>query len=160
LTRIRELKRARYLAPLAALALVGGTMVACGGGDDDGDDPTATATTAASSPAATTTTAAAQPTATATQPAATATTQAAGVTIQVADILFAPDDETVPVGTEVTWRWAGELPHSVVGEFNGQEVKSEQQTSGTFRFTFASAGTFEYECGVHGKAMTGRIVVQ
>ncbi|MGH2607806.1 MAG: cupredoxin domain-containing protein [Tepidiformaceae bacterium] len=157
--RIRELRRARYLAPLAALALVGGTMVACGDDDDDDDNPTAAATTAVSSPAATTTTAAAQPTATATQPPATATT-AAGVTIQVADILFNPDDETVPVGTEVTWQWAGDLPHSVIGEFAGEDVESEQQTSGTFRFTFESAGTFDYICGVHGQAMTGRIVVQ
>ncbi len=156
--RFWKLRRAGYLAPVAALALVGGALAACGDDDDDddGETPTGAATTAVSSPAATTT-----PTTPPTQ-AATATTPAGpeGVTIQVADILFNPDEETVPVGTEVTWQWVGELPHSVVGEFNGEDVESNQQVSGAFRFTFTSAGTFEYQCGVHGASMSGQIVVE
>jgi plastocyanin len=148
---------ARFLVPVAALALLGGTMVACGDDDDDDDEPTAAATTAASSPATTTTTAA-QPTATtAAQPTATT---AAGTTIRVEDNVFVPGDVTVAVGDEVTWQWAGALPHSVEGEFNGEDVESEQQISGAFSFTFESAGTFEYICGVHGQSMAGRIVVQ
>ena len=156
---------ARYLVPLAALALLGATMVACG--DDDDDEPTAAATTAASSPPATRTTAAAQPTATtAAQPTATtaaqptATTAQGATPIRVEDNAFAPESRTVTVGTEVTWQWAGSNPHSVVGTFNGAAVESATQTSGTFKFTFASAGTFEYQCGVHGQSMSGRIVVQ
>jgi plastocyanin len=146
LIRFWDFRRARYLAPLAAVALVGGTMVACGDDDDDDDDGTATraATTAA-----------------ATQPVSDPTTATAtGTRISVGDNVFDPDEETVPVGTEVTWQWAGSNPHSVVGTFNGEDVESETQTSGTFEFTFDSAGTFEYQCGVHGAAMAGRIEVE
>jgi plastocyanin len=160
LIRFWEFRKAGYLMPLAALALVGAVLVACGDDDDDDDNgtPTGAATTAVNSPAATTTTAAA----TATQAAATATAPAEeGVTIQVGDNFFAPDEETVAVGTEVTWEWGGNaVPHSVVGTFNGEDVESEIQDSGMFSFTFESAGTFEYECGVHGAAMSGRIVVE
>jgi plastocyanin len=169
LIRIWNSKMARYLVPLAALALLGATMVACGDDDDD-DEPTAAATTAASSPPATTTTAAAQPPATTTTAAAqptattaaqpTATTAQGATPIRVEDNAFAPESRTVTVGTEVTWQWAGSNPHSVVGTFNGAAVESATQTSGTFKFTFASAGTFEYQCGVHGQSMSGSIVVQ
>ena len=147
--RLWEFRRAGYLAPLAALALVGGTMVACGDDDDDDDDGgNETATRAAT-------------TAAATQPAGNPTTATAtGVRISVGDNVFDPDEETVPVGTEVTWQWAGSNPHSVVGTFNGEDVESETQTSGTFEFTFDAAGTFEYQCGVHGAAMSGEIVVE
>ena len=158
LIRIWNSKRARYLVPIAALALLGATMVACGDDDDDDDEPTAAATTAASSPATTTTTTAAQPTPTTAAQPTTAT--ATGTTIRVEDNVFVPGDVTVAVGEEVTWQWAGELPHSVEGEFGGEDVESDQQVSGTFRFTFDTAGTFEYICGVHGQAMAGRIVVQ
>lgn len=133
-------------------------MVACGD-DDDGDDPTTAATTAAGSPAARTTTAAVQPTTTTAQPTAT-TAQSGAVTIRVEDNAFAPESRTVPVGTEVTWQWAGSNPHSVVGTFAGAAVSSPTQNSGTFKFTFTSAGTFAYQCGVHGQTMSGTIVVQ
>ncbi|MEX0784363.1 MAG: cupredoxin domain-containing protein [Dehalococcoidia bacterium] len=165
--RFSGLRKARYLAPLGALALLGGTMSACGDDDDDDDDPTTAATTAASSPAATTTTAAAQPTATTAQPTATTaaqptatTAQPGATTIRVEDNAFAPESRTVTVGSEVTWQWAGSNPHSVVGTFAGAAVNSPQQTTGTFKFTFASAGTFSYICGVHGQSMSGQIVVQ
>jgi hypothetical protein len=31
--------------------------------------------------------------------------------------------------------------------------------SGTYSVTFANAGTYRYDCSVHGQAMTGTIVV-
>lgn len=150
-----HLKRAVYLVPIAALALTAMAMAACGDDDDGGNQPTAAATTAVSSPAA-------SPTSAATRPAAASptTAQSTGTTIRLEDNVFVPDNTTIAVGTEVTWQWAGQAPHSVEGTFNGQQVKSTQQVNGTFRFTFASAGTFAYQCGVHGAAMSGRIVVQ
>jgi plastocyanin len=34
------------------------------------------------------------------------------------------------------------------------------QTSGTYSFTFTVAGTYTYDCIIHGVAMNGRIVVR
>jgi hypothetical protein len=33
------------------------------------------------------------------------------------------------------------------------------KNSGTYVATFATAGTYRYQCAVHGSAMTGRVVV-
>ena len=83
------------------------------------------------------------------------------ISIQVADNSFAPANLTVPKGTKVTWDWAGTNPHSVVGTWAGSAVQSAQQRgSGTFAFTFEAAGTFNYQCGVHGAAMAGKVTVK
>ena len=83
------------------------------------------------------------------------------ISIQVADNSFVPANLTVPKGTKVTWDWAGMNAHSVVGTWAGSAVQSAQQTgSGTFAFTFEAAGTFNYQCGVHGAAMAGKVTVK
>lgn len=83
------------------------------------------------------------------------------VTVAIADNSFTPSNATVAVGGTVTWEWSGEFPHSVVGEFAGEAVESETLTgSGSFSFTFEEAGTFDYQCGVHGEAMSGTVVVE
>ncbi len=33
-------------------------------------------------------------------------------------------------------------------------------TSGTYSFTFTTAGTYTYDCAVHGASMTGTVVVR
>ena len=135
-----RLAQAALLA--AALASIALTAGACG---DDDDDDTADATAPAG--------------ATATNPAATRPAEGA-VTIGVADNNFEPANQTVQRGTKVTWTWTGRNPHSVEGKFAGADVKSPQQSSGKFEFTFSQAGTFEYQCGVHGAAMSGKLTVQ
>ena len=83
------------------------------------------------------------------------------VTVAIADNSFTPAEVTVAVGGTVTWEWSGEFPHSVVGEFAGETVESEQLTgTGTFSYTFEEAGTFDYQCGVHGEAMSGTVGVE
>jgi plastocyanin len=73
----------------------------------------------------------------------------------------ASEEVTVAVADNVTWEWSGEFPHSVVGEFAGETVESDQMTgTGTFSYTFEEAGTFEYQCGVHGEAMSGTVTVE
>ena len=71
-----------------------------------------------------------------------------------------PAVDTIPVGSTVTWTWTGALPHGVrsVGApaFTGSETKTG---SGTYVATFNTAGTYRYDCSVHGQAMTGTIVV-
>lgn len=81
--------------------------------------------------------------------------------VEVVDVLFRPDEVTIDVGGKVVWTWSGRLPHEVVGTFNGAEVKSPRLTgSGTFEYTFATAGEFEYSCGVHGTGMAGKVIIQ
>ena len=99
---------------------------------------------------------------TATAPAQTSSTARPGlITIQIADNSFSPANLTVPKGTKVTWAWSGRNPHSVKGTWLNGPVESLQMTGkGAFEFTFEADGTFEYQCGVHGAAMTGRVTVK
>lgn len=70
-----------------------------------------------------------------------------------------PAVDTVRVGGTVTWTWQP-------GNHNVQSVgvpsfpSSVTQGTGTYSFTFNSAGTYLYECIVHGSAMSGRVVVR
>jgi plastocyanin len=132
----------RFALAGAALALLSSVAVACGDDDDDDDDDSPTATSAAAlSP--------------------TIASSSDSAQIAVADIVFSPGALTISPGTTVTWSWSGDLPHSVVGEFDGENVASDTMTgSGSFEFTFESAGTFNYQCGVHGASMSGTITVE
>ena len=72
--------------------------------------------------------------------------------------------DTVAVGGTVTWTWTntGDIPHSV--ESLGSPIfrNSIIQTGDgkTHEATFHSAGTYQYDCAIHGQAMTGTIVVR
>lgn len=67
--------------------------------------------------------------------------------------------DTVAVGGTVTWQWQAGI-HSVASTGAPSFPSSGTQNSGTYVFTFASAGTYTYECAVHGILMTGRVIVQ
>lgn len=82
------------------------------------------------------------------------------IAVQVADNSFSPANLTVPKGTKVTWNWTGRNSHSVTGSFAGTSVESSVQKSGSFAFTFDKPGTFDYQCGVHGAAMTAKVTVK
>jgi plastocyanin len=75
-----------------------------------------------------------------------------------------PAVDTVAAGTTVTWTWTntGSTPHSVQSEGSPGFTSSATETGNgmTHTFTFVTAGTYTYDCAVHGSAMTGRIVVQ
>lgn len=76
-------------------------------------------------------------------------------TVVLKNIKFVPEDITVNTGDTVTWQWDdGTVPHDV----DGGEFKSEIQEKGTFQYTFAEAGMFEYKCNVH-PTMTGSVEV-
>jgi plastocyanin len=88
--------------------------------------------------------------------------------VTLANQLFSPSTLSVTKGTTVTWVWndcgggggygTGTcVQHSVV--FDDGTSGSPLQDTGTFTRTFGTAGTFSYHCGVHGSAMTGKIVV-
>jgi len=59
----------------------------------------------------------------------------------------------------VTWTWAGGS-HSVESTGSPSFTTSSTQASGTYAFTFTTAGSYSYICGVHGASMSGRVVVQ
>jgi plastocyanin len=72
-----------------------------------------------------------------------------------------PAVDTIPVGGTVTWTWSGSLPHSVQSVGSASFASSSTLTgSGTYGVQFTTAGTYQYNCAVHGAAMTGTIVVR
>ncbi len=73
-----------------------------------------------------------------------------------------PAVDTVPVGGAVRWVWTGSLPHSVASLGTPSFTSSAVLTGSpnTYTVTFQAAGTYQYDCGVHGTLMTGRVVVQ
>ena len=68
------------------------------------------------------------------------------------------------MGGTVTWTWTNDqgISHSVQSQgstaFTSGPVKSGNGQ--TYAVTFATAGTYQYDCAVHGAAMTGTIVVR
>ena len=75
-----------------------------------------------------------------------------------------PAVDTVAAGTTVTWTWTstGGTAHSVHSEEAPTFTSSNILTGNgqTYTFTFTTPGTYQYDCAVHGTAMTGTIVVQ
>jgi len=89
--------------------------------------------------------------------------------ITVQNNSFSPASTTVPAGSTITWTWnsctgdgyGGQMctDHSVVFDDGGRNG-SAVQSSGSFSSQFATAGTYNYHCSVHGTAMHGTIIVQ
>jgi plastocyanin len=89
--------------------------------------------------------------------AAEAATPAKGVTIKIANFDFNPGVITVPVGTSVTWTNNDDDAHSVVA--NDKSFRSAPLDTGdSYTFTFQTAGTYAYHCGLHPQ-MVGKVVV-
>lgn len=77
--------------------------------------------------------------------------------VSVLDNFFNPTSSTVSAGGTVTWTWGGGVDHNVTFSAGSS---SGTQTAGTFARTFADAGSFGYQCTIHGSSMSGTIVVQ
>jgi plastocyanin len=75
-----------------------------------------------------------------------------------------PAVDTVAVGGSVTWTWTntGNVPHGIESLGNPVFRNSTVLTGNgsTYRVTFNTAGTYQYDCLVHGSMMPGTIVVQ
>jgi plastocyanin len=75
-----------------------------------------------------------------------------------------PAVDTVAVGGSVTWTWSntGNVPHGIqsLGSpvFRNSTVLTGNGS--TYRVTFTTAGTYQYDCLVHGTMMRGTIVVR
>ncbi|HEX3235044.1 MAG TPA: plastocyanin/azurin family copper-binding protein [Gemmatimonadales bacterium] len=77
-----------------------------------------------------------------------------------------PAVDTLAIGGTVTWSWGpGAGSHSVRSNqtpgaptFASSVVKTGSGQS--YAVTFTEAGTYTYDCSIHGAAMTGRVVVR
>ena len=73
---------------------------------------------------------------------------------------FAPAAITVPAGTTVTWTNDDHFTHSV--QFLDGGLPSEPQVMEPGKattFTFATPGTYRYQCHLHPQNMKGTVVV-
>ena len=75
-----------------------------------------------------------------------------------------PAVDTVAVGGSVTWTWTntGNVPHGIQSLGSPVFRNSTVLTGNgnTYRVTFNTAGTYQYDCLVHGSMMPGTIVVR
>lgn len=75
-----------------------------------------------------------------------------------------PAVDTVAAGDTVTWTWTNNqgVSHSIesIGSpsFTSSPIMSGNGQS--YSVTFTTAGTYQYQCAVHGPQMTGTIVVR
>lgn len=87
-----------------------------------------------------------------------------GTGVTVGNNFFQPTTLTVDDGTTVTWTWVntGIISHSVESVGNPAFTSSAVLSSAgqTYSVTFNTPGTYNYQCEVHGAAMSGTIVVQ
>jgi plastocyanin len=78
--------------------------------------------------------------------------------VTIDNFTFSPKEITVAVGTTIKWVNHDDIPHTVV-EKNTTFRSKALDTDDSYSFTFASAGSFDYFCGLHPH-MVGKIIVQ
>jgi plastocyanin len=78
--------------------------------------------------------------------------------ITIDNFTFTPKELTVAVGTTVKWVNHDDIPHTVVEKKTAFRSKA-LDTDDSFSFTFTSAGTFDYFCGLHPH-MVGQVIVK
>ncbi len=71
-----------------------------------------------------------------------------------------PAVDTVRVGGQVTWNFAGTHLHGVQSTGSPSFASSPVTAAGSYSLTFNTTGTYTYDCAVHGNAMTGIVVVR
>jgi plastocyanin len=78
--------------------------------------------------------------------------------VTIDNFSFAPGDLTVAVGTTVKFVNHDDIPHNIVNKDKVFRSKP-LDTDDSYSYTFASAGSFDYFCGLHPK-MVGKIIVK
>jgi plastocyanin len=88
---------------------------------------------------------------------AVSSARAEDIEVKIDNFTFAPQQLTVKAGTTVTWINEDDIPHTVVstGHFRSKPL----DTGDKFTFTFTTAGSFQYFCGLHPH-MQGSITVE
>lgn len=83
--------------------------------------------------------------------------------VDVGNDFFQPASIQVSPGTTVTWTWnAGAGSHSVQSLGSPSFMSSTIMSGGgsSYSVTFNTPGTYQYDCAVHGTAMSGTVIVQ
>jgi len=74
-----------------------------------------------------------------------------------------PAVDTVMMGSTMVWTWSGtgQVGHSVqsIGALTFPSSGVLTGNESTYSVKFTTPGTYQYDCAVHGQAMTGTIVV-
>jgi plastocyanin len=86
---------------------------------------------------------------------------AASRSVKIKDDFFSPTRLTVGKGTTVRWKWVGVDEHNVTlikGPSGVRHTHSATKSSGTYAKTLRKAGTYKFECTVHGFTM--KVVVR
>jgi plastocyanin len=78
--------------------------------------------------------------------------------VTIDNFTFTPPELKVAVGTTVKWVNHDDIPHLVVNKDKAFRSKA-LDTDDSFSYTFASAGTFDYFCGLHPH-MVGKVIVK
>jgi plastocyanin len=78
--------------------------------------------------------------------------------VSIDNFTFLAKELTVAVGSTVRWINHDDIPHSIVAR-NAAFRSKALDTDDVYSFTFTSAGTFDYLCGLH-PLMTGTIIVK
>jgi plastocyanin len=83
--------------------------------------------------------------------------EADATAVKIDNFAFTPASLTVKPGTKVTFVNHDDIPHSIVCVALKMRSKA-LDTDQSFEFTFATAGDFDYFCGLHPH-MKGKIIV-
>lgn len=102
-------------------------------------------------------------------PAGTGETPPSSATVNVGNVFFQsvhngsmdPAIDTVAVQGTVTWTWTEIGTHSVRFDDPALPESPEFTESGSvYSVAFPAAGSYGYDCAIHGAAMAGTIVVK
>ncbi len=82
----------------------------------------------------------------------------AAATVTIGNNFFNPTSVDITVGGTVTWNNTAQTSHDVTfATLTTNNIPAH--TSGSNARTFNSAGTYQYQCSIHGGAMTGTVIV-
>ncbi|HTE00176.1 MAG TPA: cupredoxin domain-containing protein [Mucilaginibacter sp.] len=93
-----------------------------------------------------------------TNPTSGGTTPVAAANVSIENFAFSPGVIHLLPGGTVTWTNKDATPHTVTdngGKFDSGSLAVDQ----TFKFTFATAGTYTYHCTIHSMMPTATIIV-
>jgi plastocyanin len=82
--------------------------------------------------------------------------------VQMKSLSFSPKTVELKEGEEVVWKNVSLTPHDAKSDDGVQAFETGMVDPGkaSKAIRFEKAGHYPYHCGVHGKTMSGEIVVQ
>ncbi len=84
------------------------------------------------------------------------------ITVKVKSLSFSPKKVEVQVGESVVWTSEARTNHSATSDDDGKTFDTGDIEPGksSKSVKFEKAGEFKYHCKVHGKTMSGTVVVK